>query len=101
MPLRSGRRRVSLHQAALTAEYRKGLREAAVWLLGVARFLGATFTKRSSSRVIDGWLERAVEHCYQQGERLYKVRLGVLGLQRVLQLSGRSWGEIVFGGGLR
>ena len=44
--------------------------------------------KSSSSRVIDAWLARVVEHCYQEGERLYKVRLGILGLQRLLQLSG-------------
>ena len=84
----NGRRRQSLHEAVLSADYRRGLRDAAIWLLGVVRCLGANITRKSSSRVVDAWLERAVEHCYQTGERLYRVRLGVLGLQRLLHLSG-------------
>ena len=88
MRSRGGKPRHSLQQSVLTAEYRRGLRDAAGWLLGRARALGATFSKRSSSRTVDIWLERTVEWCYENGERLYKVRLGVLGLQRALHLSG-------------
>ena len=62
----------SLQQTVLTAEYRRGLRDAAGWLLGRAHALGATFTKRSSSRTIDVWLERTVEWCMRMGSGYIK-----------------------------
>ena len=84
----AGQKRVPLRHAALSVEYRHNLRESSVWLLNKARELGAKLTRRSSSRTVDRVLEATVEHCYQEGERLYKVTLGVLGLQRALQISG-------------
>ncbi|CAE7210929.1 SMYD3 [Symbiodinium sp. CCMP2592] len=84
----TGRKRVPLRHAALSVEYRHNLRESSAWLLNKARELGAKLTRRSSSRTVDRILEATVERCYQEGERLYKVTLGVLGLQRALQISG-------------
>ncbi|CAE7196758.1 unnamed protein product [Symbiodinium sp. CCMP2592] len=88
MPSYSGRKPVPLYRAALSAEYRRGLRAAAVWLLSLASALGAKLSVRTSSRVVDAWLEKVVNVCYERGERFYRVRLGVLGVQRALRLSG-------------
>ena len=41
-----------------------------------------------SPHVVDAWLERAVQQCFEEGERLYWVTIGVLGVQRAFKLSG-------------
>ncbi|CAE7813662.1 SMYD3, partial [Symbiodinium sp. CCMP2456] len=70
------------------SEDRHSLRESSTWLLNKARELGATVTRRTPARTLDRVLAATVEHCYQEGERLYKVTLGVLGLQRTLRIAG-------------
>ncbi|CAE7383354.1 unnamed protein product, partial [Symbiodinium microadriaticum] len=62
----SGKKAPRLRDAALTAEYRP-------------------VSKRSSSRALDAALEGAVDWAYQNHEKLYRVTLGVLGVQRVLE----------------
>ena len=94
----SGKKAPRLRDAALTAEYRRGLRHAAVWILEVAARLGRPVSKRSSSRALDAALEAAVDWAYQNHEKLYRVTLGVLGVQRHFQVSGpllrQTWGSI-------
>ena len=77
-----------LRDAGLTPAYRRNLRESAEWLLQLVRSLGGRLSRASSSRDIDVWLERAVNAAFDKGEKLYRVTLGVLGLQRQLKLSG-------------
>ena len=94
MPSRSGR----LRNANLTPEYRRGLRTAAFWLFDLARSLGARLTKTTPAPEVDRVLERCIDVAYQRGEKLYFVRLGLIGLQRVFHLSGPllrgSWAAI-------
>ena len=93
MPRCAGR----LRNANLTPEYRRGLREAARWLLDLAISLGAQLSSDSPQKV-DRWLERCIEYAYDRGEKLYYVRLGLIGLQRAWHLSGPllrgSWSAI-------
>ena len=93
-----GQKRVPLRHAALSVEYRHSLRESSAWLLNKARELGINLTRRTSARTVDRVLEATVERCYQEGERLYKVTLGVLGLQRALRIAGpllrETWAAI-------
>ncbi|CAE6958585.1 unnamed protein product, partial [Symbiodinium sp. CCMP2592] len=71
-----------------SSEYRRGLREAGAWLLSMALALGAPLRRSSSPGLVDRWLERCVDHAYRTGEKLYRVRLGVLGVQRILNIAG-------------
>ena len=77
-----------LRNATLSPEYRRHLREAGAWIIGVVASLGGKITAKSNSRDIDRWLERAVDWGHKNDEKLYWVRLGVLGVQRALKLSG-------------
>ena len=94
MPRCAGR----LRNANLTPEYRRGLREAARWLLDLAISLGAQLSSDSPPQKVDRWLERCIEYAYDRGEKLYYVRLGLIGLQRAWHLSGPllrgSWSAI-------
>ena len=54
----------------------------------LVRSLGGRLSRASSSRNIDMWLERAVNAAFNRGDKLYRVTLGVLGLQRQLKMSG-------------
>ncbi|CAE7727399.1 SMYD3 [Symbiodinium sp. CCMP2592] len=58
------------------------------WLLSMALALGAPLRRSSSPGLVDRWLERCVDHAYRTGEKLYRVRLGVLGVQRILNIAG-------------
>ena len=98
MRLGTGKKAPRLRDAALTAEYRRGLRQAAGWILEVAARLGKPVSRRSSSRKLDAALEAAVDWSFQNGEKLYRATLGVLGVQRLFQVSGpllrQTWGSI-------
>ena len=87
-----------LQNAGLTPAYRRNLRDAALWLLSLCARLGLRITPRSSVRDIDHALARAIETAYEEGEKLYWVSLGVLGLQRRLKVSGpflrATWASI-------
>ena len=88
MPSGNGRRPRRLRNAALSSEYRRGLREAGLWLLSMALHLGAPLKRNSPPGLVDRWLERCVDHAFATGERLYRVTLGVLGAQRALHIAG-------------
>ena len=94
MPSHGGR----LRNANLTPAYRQGLRVASVWLFDLACSLGARLTRKTPAPVIDRVLERCIDVAYQNGEKLYFVRLGLIGLQRAWHLSGPllrgSWAAI-------
>ena len=77
-----------LQNAGLTQAYRQNLRDAALWLISLCARLGMRITPKSSVRYIDRALTRAVEVAYEEGEKLYWVSLGVLGVQRRLHVSG-------------
>lgn len=84
-----------LSQAALSSDYRRHLREAGQYLLQVVHSLGGVFTERSSPADVDRFLEKAICHAYDAGEKRYWVVLGVLGIQRALRIAGpllkNSW----------
>ena len=88
MPSGSGRRPRRLRNAALSSEYRRGLREAGAWLLSMALYLGAPLKRSSPPGLVDRWLEKCVDHAFATGEKLYRVTLGVLGAQRALNIAG-------------
>ena len=94
MPSRVGR----LRNANLTPAYRRGLRAASQWLFDLTVLLGYKLRRHSSPSVIDRALERCIDHAYQSGEKLYFVRLGLIGVQRAWHLSGPllrgSWAAI-------
>lgn len=94
MPSRGGR----LRNANLTPAYRRGLRTAAFWLYNLACSLGARLTRDTPAPQVDRVLERCIDVAYQRGEKLYFVRLGLIGLQRAFHLSGPllrgSWAAI-------
>ena len=77
-----------LSQAALSSDYRRHLREAGQYLLQVVHSLGGVFTERSSPADVDRFLEKAICHAYDAGEKRYWVVLGVLGIQRALRIAG-------------
>ena len=83
-----GRRRTKLQEATLTPAYRRHLREAGSWLLGFVASLGGRISYKSSPRLVDSWLERAVNAAHAEGEKLYWVTLGVLSIQKAYKLSG-------------
>jgi len=87
MPATTGRQGGRLREATLTPQYRRHLHEAGEWALGVVRDLGKHLSHRSSSRTVDVWLERMVEHAHMREEKLYWTTLGVLSLQRRFKLS--------------
>ena len=78
---------VRLRSAGLTKSYRKSLRESGVWLLGLVQELGKTLSASDGADVVDKWLERAVELAYKRKERLYRVNLGLVAIQRAFHLS--------------
>lgn len=96
---------VKLGAAGLSRSYRRNLREAGAWLVAVVESLGGNLRRSTPPHVVDRWLERAVEECYRTGERLHRVTLGVLSLQKGLRLSGpllrgtwaavRGWRQMV------
>jgi hypothetical protein len=69
-----------------------------VWLLDFCASLGMPLSRKSSVRRVDVVLEKSVDAAFQNGEKLYWVTLGVLGLQRALRISGPllrgTWGAI-------
>ncbi|CAE7682844.1 unnamed protein product [Symbiodinium sp. CCMP2592] len=83
------------YQAALSSDYRRHLREAGQFLLQVVHQLGGVFTERSSPAYVDRFLEKAICHAYDSGEKRYWIVLGVLGIQRGLRIAGpllkNSW----------
>ena len=87
MPHGRGSRR-TLKRAALSADYRRNLRDAGQWLLGVVSDLGGTLSPSSSPQMVGRWLEKAVAVSYEQGERRYWVVLGVLSIQRAFNIAG-------------
>ena len=78
---------VRLRSAGLTKSYRMSLRESGVWLLGLVPELGKTLSASDGADVVDKWLERAVELAYKRKERLYRVNLGLVAIQRAFHLS--------------
>ena len=87
MPKERGSRS-RLTQAALSTEYRQHLRQAGRWLVDVVVSLGGVLSSSMSPQSVDRWLEKAVGHAYEMGERRYWVVLGVLSLQRHLRIAG-------------
>ena len=59
-----------------------------MYILGLVALLGGALTVRTPARVVDRFLEEAVNHAYQSGEKLYWITLGVLSVQRSFRLSG-------------
>jgi len=96
MPSGAGRGRTKLRNIALTPEYRRHLQDASLWILELVFELGGRLSSRSSARRVDRWLERAVEEAHSRGERLYWVKLGLIGVQRAFNLSApllrNTWG---------
>lgn len=96
---------VRLGTAGLSRSYRRSLRDAGAWMVGVVEGLGGRLHQGSPPHVVDRWLEKAVEECYRTGERLHWVTLGALGIQKGLKLSGpllrgawaavRGWRQLV------
>ncbi|CAE7224096.1 unnamed protein product [Symbiodinium sp. CCMP2592] len=78
MPSYGGR----LRNANLTPAYRRGLRVAAQWLFDLAVSLGCRLTRDTPPPTIDRVLEKCIDEAYRSGEKLYFVRLGLIGLQR-------------------
>lgn len=76
-----------LRTAGLSQTYRRNLRSAGVWLLGLVASLGRRLHRDDPPNIVDKWLERGVDEAYQQGERLYWVTLGVVSIQRSFHLS--------------
>ena len=58
-----------LRNAAISREYRRNMRDAALFLLGVVAKLGGRVSRRTDPRVLDEWLERGVEEMYRRGEK--------------------------------
>lgn len=79
---------VRLRNVGLSPAYRRSLHDAGSELLGRLRQRGQVVTRRTPPQVVDAWLEAVVEEAHAEGERLYWVTLGVLGIQRALKLSG-------------
>ena len=79
-----------LRDAVLSRDYKRRLREAAADLFNRVGRCGGKLFRQSPARVIDRWLEKAVEDAHRSGERLYYVTLGVLGMQRLWRLSGST-----------
>ena len=79
---------VKLGNVGLSRAYRKNLRDAGADMLRRVRCLGKSLNPSSPPHVVDAWLERAVQQCFEEGERLYWVTIGVLGVQRAFKLSG-------------
>lgn len=79
---------VRLRNVGLTRAYRRNLAEAASSLERRVRRGGHILSRSTPSPQADRWLERAVEEAHCEGERLYWVTLGLLGVQRSLHLSG-------------
>lgn len=79
---------VKLRNVGLSQTYRRNLRDAGSGLLMLVQCLGGSLSMSTPPQKVDFWLEKAVEAAHEEGERLYWVTLGVLGLQRKLKLSG-------------
>ncbi len=79
---------VRLQSVGLSKSYRRSLRDAGLFLLRLAAANGWCINRQTSPQVLDHWLEALVEEAHKNGERLYWVTLGVLGLQRSLNVSG-------------
>ena len=98
MPWHGGSGKPRLRNAALSLAYRRHLKEAGGWLLGIVTFLGGSLTASSPPRKVDRWLEQAIDYAYREGAKLYWVRLGLLGIQRAFDLSGPllrgSWSAV-------
>ena len=87
-----------LQNAGLTLAYRRNLQDAALWLLALCSRLGMRLRRSSSARSIDYALSQAIEVAYDEGEKVYWVSLGVLGVQRRLNVAGAmlraTWASI-------
>ena len=79
---------VRLRNVGLSRSYRRSLVEAGTDLLRRMGKHGHFPSKTTPPQLIDGWVEQVVEEAHAEGERLYWVTLGVLGLQRGLKISG-------------
>ncbi|CAE7035325.1 unnamed protein product [Symbiodinium sp. CCMP2592] len=75
------------HHAAWP-RYRRNLRDAGQWLLGVVSDVGGSLSPSSPPQTVDRWLEKAVAVSYERGERRYWVVLGVLSIQRAFSIAG-------------
>ena len=78
---------VRLRTAGLSVSYRRDRREAAAWLVEFASSMGLRFSRQQEPRVVDRQMAAVVQEAYEQGHRLYRVVLGVLGVQVSLGLS--------------
>lgn len=86
VPIKSGM--VRLRNVGLSRSYRRSLVDASNDMMRRLVRKGRNVTAKTPHYQIDKWLEAAVEECHREGERLYWVTLGVLGIQRGLRLSG-------------
>lgn len=79
---------VRLQSVGLSKSYRRSLRDAGLYLLRLAATNGWYINRQTPPQKLDRWLEALVEEAHKSGERLYWVTLGVLGVQRSLNISG-------------
>lgn len=79
---------VRLRDVGLSKSYRRSLREAGREMLQRLHRRGFAVTAKTPAPTLDRWLETIVEEARVCGERLYKLTLGVLALQRALNISG-------------
>ncbi len=79
---------VRLRNVGLSRAYRKNLTDAGLQLLRRVSAKGHFVSKDTPPQKLDAWLEEAVEEAHAEGERLYWVTIGVLGVQRSFKLSG-------------
>ena len=79
---------VRLRNVGLSRAYRKNLTDAGLQLLRRVSARGHVVSKDTPPQKLDAWLEEAVEEAHAEGERLYWVTIGVLGVQRSFKLSG-------------
>ena len=78
---------VKLRNVGISRSYQRNLRDAGQWLVARVVQRGHKLTRASPPQLVDAWLEEAVQRAHEEGERLYWVTLGVLGVQRQLKLS--------------
>ena len=78
---------VKLRNVGISRSYLRNLRDAGQWLVARVVQRGRKLTQASPPQLVDAWLEEAVQRAHEEGERLYWVTLGVLGVQPQLKLS--------------
>lgn len=79
---------VRLRALGLSSAYRSGLRDGWSWVSRYMQDRGVRLSHISDPIRLDRLLERFVQSAYEDGERLYRVTLAVVAVQRRLRVSG-------------